>query len=326
MQEGSLMRSPGRQTLFTGGMLGDAALGGAAGHGVAQQLAEWINTANTTAYDKAIDSVYLSTHVGGSQLHHLLDGQHDIFGAFEASARALPDDTLWQELMGTAGHLGKDLFSVSGLPVISLDPAGYASASSWLQEHLFIPKHWLGDLLQINGLELFAGVLSSAAVVMGCRQADVRQLAELASAGGLAGVLSANPIGLCAAVVALAMACKVQRAGDPALQQGLLVGAGTAGSVALAGAGLTALGLGGGLLPALGAVALSETLGMYVRRFLIRAVGGDASPATPHERPHWHFPSSQELDRLVRSLVESIPGSIAPDISSAINARLSASI
>ena len=304
------MHSPGRQTLFTGGMLGDAALGGAAGHGVAQQLAEWINTANTTAYDKAIDSVYLSTHVGGSQLHHLLDGQHDIFGAFEASARALPNDTLWQELMGTAGHLGKDLFSVSGLPVVSLDPAGYASASSWLQEHLFIPKHWLGDLLQINGLELFAGVLSSAAVVMGCQQADVRQLAELASAGGLAGVLSANPIGLCAAVVALAMACKVQRAGDPAL----------------AGAGLTALGLGGGLLPALGAVALSATLGMYVRRFLIRAVGGDASPATSHERSHWRIPTPQELDRLARSLVESIPGSISPDISSAINARLGASV
>ena len=74
----------GQQTLLTGGMLGDAALGGAAGHGVAQQLAEWINTANTTAYDKAIDSVYLSTHVGGSQLHHLLDGQHDIFGAFDS--------------------------------------------------------------------------------------------------------------------------------------------------------------------------------------------------------------------------------------------------
>ena len=81
------------------------------------------------------------------------------------------------------------------------------------------------------------------------------------------------------------------------------------------------------LLPALGAVALSATLGMYVRRFLIRTVGGDASPAvTSHERPHWHFPSSQELDRLARSLVESIPGPISPDISSAINARLSASI
>ncbi len=74
-----------RETVFTGGMLGDAALGSGSGHALAQQLAAAINTPNSTVYDKAIDSVYLSTHTGGSQLHHLVDGQHDIFGAFEAA-------------------------------------------------------------------------------------------------------------------------------------------------------------------------------------------------------------------------------------------------
>lgn len=122
-----------RETVFTGGMLGDAALGSGSGHALAQQLAATINTPNSTVYDKAIDSVYLSTHTGGSQLHHLVDGQHDIFGAFEAAARALPGDSLWQEVMGAAQHLGKDLFSVSGSAGAALaEGSGLAALGSGL--------------------------------------------------------------------------------------------------------------------------------------------------------------------------------------------------
>ena len=121
------MKQEHSSPLFTGGLLADPVLGSGSGHSLAQQLAGFINTPNTTVYDKAIDSVYLSTHTGGSQLHHLVDGQHDIFGAFEAAARALPDDSTWQEVMGTAYHLGKDLFAVSGLPVVSLRPEQFQS-------------------------------------------------------------------------------------------------------------------------------------------------------------------------------------------------------
>ncbi len=312
------------RTLFTGGMLGDAALGGAGGHDIAQQLAEWINTANTTVYDKAIDSVYLSTHVGGAQLHHLVDGQHDIFGAFDAASKALPDDSLWQEVLGTAQHLGKDLFSVAGLPVVSLDPAGYANASQWLQEHLLIPKQWLGDLLQINGLELFSGVLTTAAVVLGCRQADTQQLAELASASGLAGILSANPIGMIAAVIALVMAWENRQEGDTALRDGLVIGAGAAGTTALVGTGLAALLPGGGVLTALGGVALSVTLGMYARKFLTQALAGMEGTRSQRAEYRWHLPSSEDLDTLAQRIVDRIPCPIPRDISDAINHRLNA--
>ena len=253
--------------LFNGGLLADPVLGSGSGHSLAQQLAGFINTPNTTVYDKAIDSVYLSTHTGGSQLHHLVDGQHDIFGAFDAAAKALPNDSTWQEVMGTAQHLGKDLFSVSGLPVVSLEPSQYQTATLWLNEHLHIPKSWLGDLLQINGLELFSGVLSLAAVVIGCKQGDVKQLSELAAASGLAGMLTANPIGLCAAAIALVLAWK-QRGTSGELGKGLVVGAGTAGAALLAGSGAAAL-LGAGFLPALGGILLSVVIGFYVRKFLV---------------------------------------------------------
>ena len=52
--------------LFKTGLLADPVLGSASGHALAQRLAELINTPNTTVYDKAIDSVYLSLHTGGS--------------------------------------------------------------------------------------------------------------------------------------------------------------------------------------------------------------------------------------------------------------------
>lgn len=252
------------------GLLADPVLGSASGHALAQRLADLINTPNTTAYDKAIDSVYLSLHTGGSKLHHLVDGQHDIFGAFEAARRALPDDSLWQELMGTAQHLGKDLFSVSGLPVVSLEPWQFHSMSTWLNEHLHIPKDWLGDMLQINSLELFGGVLSTAAVVVGCRQKDVKKLAELAAASGLAGALAANPISMCAAAIALTMAWKQQQVGRAELKRGLLVGAGTSGAAMATGTAVAALG--GGALCTMGGVALSLVVGIYAHRFLSRKI------------------------------------------------------
>ena len=252
------------------GLLADPVLGSASGHGLAQRLAELINTPNTTVYDKAIDSVYLSLHTGGSKLHHLVDGQHDIFGAFEAASKALPDDSLWQEIMGTAQHLGKDLFSVSGLPVVSLEPGQFHAMSTGLNEHLHIPKDWLGDMLQINSLELFGGVLSTAAVVVGCKQRDVKKLAELAASSGLAGALAANPISMCAAAIALAMAWKQQQEGSAGLKQGLLVGAGTSGAAMATGTAVAALG--SGALCTVGGVALSLVVGIYTHRFLSRKI------------------------------------------------------
>ena len=262
-----------RPYIFAGGLMAGPALASDSADTAMRVLAELINTPNTTVYDKAIDSVYLQTHTGGSQLHHLIDGQHDIFGAFEAASRALPGDSLWQELMGTVHHLAKDLFSVSGLPVVSLKPESYHAATTWVSTNCHISKGWIGDLLQINALELFSGVLSVCAVVIGCKQADMQQLAELSAASGLAGLLAANPIALCAAAIALVMAWK-HRSSSADLGKSLLVGAGTAGVTLGIGSALAAMGISLGLLPALGAILLSAVLGFYVRRFLVAKLYG----------------------------------------------------
>lgn len=318
------MKETWQQKLFAGGMLADPSLGSAAGHSLAQQLAQYINTPNTTVYDKAIDSVYLHTHTGGSQLHHLVDGQHDIFGAFDAAAKALPNDSTWQEVMGTAQHLGKDLFSVSGLPVVSLEPSQYQAMSTWMNEHLNVPKNWLGDLLQINGLELFSGVLSVVAVIVGCKQADVKQLAELSAASGLAGILTANPIGLCAAAIALVLAWK-QRGNNAELGKGLLVGAGTAGAAMAA--GTTVIGiLGGGFLPAIGGIILSVVVGLYARRFLTgKLYATTRSNQKPQQQSELPFPklTQAQIDtwRAMQSYTYPMSNDVRQMLKNAISAR-----
>lgn len=261
-------------------------------------LAHAINTANTNIYDKAIDSAYLSTGVGGSRLHHLIDGQHDLLGAFDVARQAVPNDSLAQEVFGTAHHLGKDLFSVMGLPVVSLKPETYRQSSDWIQQHLGISKSWQADLMQINAMELLGGGLSAAAVVVGARKKDVGALAETAVSTGLAGTLAANPIAMCAGSVALALAlrhCQDPEKKREAVQRASVGAASTVTTMAVGKllGGVAAAGT----LPLIGSLALSLTAGMAVRSWLLNrikvvdanrkppeAVGADESAKIWHRR------------------------------------------
>ena len=232
-------------------------------------LAKGINTANTTVYDRAIDSVYLSGHTGGSHLHHLLDGQHDLAGAFAAARTALPHDSLAHEIVGTTHHLVKDLFSVMGLPVASLHPDTYHNAADWIQHHLGISKLWQADLLQINGMELLGGSLGGAALVMGMIRQDSGALLEIAGSSGLAGILAANPIAMVAAAVALWLAWRGRRSEEMPVPAWHKLGTGAAGAGATAAVG----GLLGGVavtgaLPLAASLVLSLLAGMMVRRWL----------------------------------------------------------
>ena len=312
--------------LFAGGMLTDAAVDTTAGHQIVSNLAHWLNGPNTTVYDKAIDSVYLQTHVGGSTLHHLIDGQHDIVGAFRAASNALPDDSLWQEVVGTAHHLGKDLFSVSGLPLFSLEPQTYHQASGWLQDTFHLPKAWLGDFLQVNGLELFAGLLSASAVVLGYQQRDIGRLAELGGASGLAAALSANPIAMAAATVALILAWK-GRANSEQIVRGALIGAGSATAVHAVGAGLGLLGAGSGLLPALGCVAVSVAVGLYARNLLATHLNKRADVPAPSKIKTamlWRLPDIVHESLSAQMTTLDLPFNTHPDVVVAINKKLHA--
>src|SRR5437016_2749527 len=89
-------------------------------HSLAQWLAHRFNH-NFNDYDRAIDHVYNTTHIGGSQYHHLLDGQHTIWGAFHA-VQHVNVDAGWLTHLGHAlDHLARDTMSVAGInPFFSL--------------------------------------------------------------------------------------------------------------------------------------------------------------------------------------------------------------
>lgn len=244
-------------------------------------LAHAINTANTTIYDKAIDSAYLADGTGGSRLHHLLDGQHDLLGAFDAAQAAAPADSWNSEVLGTAHHLAKDLFSKMGLPVFSLEPGTYHQSSDWIQQHLGLSKLWQADLLQINGTELLGGSLSAAAVVLGAQRKDVGALAETAVSTGLAGTLAANPIAMCAGSVALALALRHCQDEDKKRKALHRAGVGAASTVTTMAVGkLLGSVAAAGTFPLIGSLALSLTAGIAVRTWLLnRMKDADAKRA-----------------------------------------------
>ena len=280
-------QQPGAGTADSGRALGPALLANAMtasdpGSALDSLLASVINTPNTNIYDKAIDSVYLTAGTGGSRLHHLIDGQHDLLGAFSAAQAASPTDSLSSEIFGTAHHLTKDLFSKMGLPVVSLEPDAYRRSADWIQDHLGLSKHWQADLLQINATELLGGSLSAAAVVLGANRKDVGALAETAVSSGLAGALAANPIAMCAGSVALALACR--HCSDPAQQQEAMKRASAAGAGTVTTMAVGKL-LGGvaaaGTFPLIGSLALSLTAGILVRNLVLRRWQRPAVTATP---------------------------------------------
>lgn len=243
-------------------------------------LAGAINTPNATAYDRAIDSVYLTTHVGGSRLHHLIDRQHDLVGAFVAAQHALPDDTVTQEVLGAARHLSIDLFSIMGLPAISLHPVTYRASADWIQQHLGLSKAWLADLLQINGMELLGGGFSGVAVVLGARDGDSGALMEIAGSSGLAGVLAANPIAMLAGTAALYLAWR----GGKADWRRLGVGSACAGTTMTVG-GLLGGFSAAGVLPLAVALTLSLIAGIAVRRWLLARACSALPAAIPNIEP-----------------------------------------
>ena len=85
-----------------------------ADHFVSRELAARFNT-NNSPYDSAIDDRYITTHVGGSTLHHNLDGSHTFAGAMDALRRHFPGDSDFNLHLRSLEHLARDFTTPSGI-------------------------------------------------------------------------------------------------------------------------------------------------------------------------------------------------------------------
>ena len=147
---------------------------------------------NFDAYDRAIDAVYNTTHIGGPQYHHLLDGQHTIWGALEAVKDVRPDDSFATELFQAVEHLMRDAMSVSGInPFLAPESFEYIAG---IGERLGVSRPYLADALTFNGPEMLGGSIALAASVVVGRKLPPSQLSMLSGAYVVTAIASGNPL------------------------------------------------------------------------------------------------------------------------------------
>lgn len=155
---------------------------------------ESITNSASTAYDKALDSEYLKTNIGGGD-HRLFDGGHDIFNAWDKVKNALPNDSFDQEVVGYVSALWKDVTTVKGLPFTTVNKDTFDSWVNTTSE--LIPgmdRKYLYDLLSFDAYELLATAIGAVSVIFALKNEDQEKLADLLASMGIISILSANPI------------------------------------------------------------------------------------------------------------------------------------
>jgi hypothetical protein len=255
--------------IFNGSLVSNAIEACGPGASMETILAHLINTPNSTIYDKAIDAVYNNTRIGGSLTHHIVDGHHGFIGALESASSALPNDTLPQEVCGTAVHLYKDLFSKMGLPLTSMTPDEYHGFSGWLSSTYGVSKSWVADLMQVNGMELFAAALSAAAIYFGVNHIDALQLFEIAGSLAIGGLIAGNPLSIICGALSLVLAWRIKKSGQSWSPAMLAFGRGLAATGAALALGSVLAGFAAtGVIPAIITAGLVVVTGLAVRRFM----------------------------------------------------------
>ncbi|MFC4801347.1 hypothetical protein ACFPA1_18625 [Neobacillus sp. GCM10023253] len=162
-------------------------------HSLAQWMAKQFNH-NFDEYDRAIDSVYNSTHVGGSSYHHLLDGQHSAWGAFRAVKDVKADDSFLTEFLQAGEHLLRDLASVSGInPFFSLTPDQWDNLAG-IAQSVGISKPFLADALTVNAPELLGGGIGLLSALLVGKKQDPTAVSKLSGAYILSSIASGNPV------------------------------------------------------------------------------------------------------------------------------------
>lgn len=176
---------------------GNAVLASGPGDALARVLAKTYNK-NSNDYDTAIDSGYNATHIGGSRLHHLLDGQHSLWGAFGACRNVKSDDSIFSELWGAVEHLLRDTMSVSGIQPFFHLTRGEWEAVAGATASVGIRKTWLADVLTVNGPELLGSGLATVSLIF--IRKDSGRHASCSGAFLVSALVSANPVLLLASL------------------------------------------------------------------------------------------------------------------------------
>lgn len=169
--------------------LGNAALATPLSDGLAHWTAHTFNY-NHTVYDRAIDAVYNHTHVGGSAFHHIVDGNHTLWGALQAAHGARAGDSFLQEAGGALEHLARDTCSVAGIPFFSMK----MDTLRGLSDTFGVSTRYMGDMLTFNAPEVLGAGLGVVPLALGWNRLGTERLSEMATSMTAAALVSANPL------------------------------------------------------------------------------------------------------------------------------------
>jgi hypothetical protein len=181
--------------------VGNAALATELSDSLARWFAGKFNY-NHNIYDRAIDSVYNSTHVGGSAFHHIADGNHTLWGALRAAHNARSGDSFLDEVGGALEHLARDTCSVAGIPFFSMK----METLQGLSKTFGVSTRYMGDMLTFNAPEVLGAGLGVIPLALGWNKLGTERLAEMATTMTAAAMVTANPLLLGVGLVACSRA------------------------------------------------------------------------------------------------------------------------
>ena len=183
---------------------------------ISRAMNAWLQdlvSGQATIYDKAMDSVFHETGIGGGY-HRLFNGGHTLWGAFQAVRDASPDDSVFQEALGLLQALVRDATTPRGLPLVTWNEESFNNLANNL-DNFGISRAWLNDLVSYDVVELVAGSIGILAVALNWNNDDVEEFSNIVGSIGLASVVSANPFMLIVTVAALAKAFhSARKSGD----------------------------------------------------------------------------------------------------------------
>lgn len=233
----------------------------------------------TNAYSKAMDGGFADGLVVGVQhispsLHRLFDGNHTVWGAWDASQAALSADGFLSEVTGFSKAFLSDFSSTTGMPVITLTLESYETLAS-LVERSGISTTWLNDALHINAEEMLGSMIPGLAVLLNWNRAETNDFVSMLGGLTVASAVSASPIGGLLLLVAAARSFHISRLRhkqSAAIAAAFVEGGFLTGVVVVSGAVISGpvwIGMVAGLLLAiLARKAGGEIQGMQVVAFL----------------------------------------------------------
>ncbi len=145
-------------------------------------------------YTKAMDGSWLHDMGGISPIEHrILVPGHLPGEAWRAVKDALPDDSIWDEMIGFSSAYLSDLVTSAGMPIVNLSRESFDDLKEFLGETLGFSQAEVVDLLTVNAVEVVSGIVPIIAAALMWSEPESKAFARMIGALGIGSAVALNP-------------------------------------------------------------------------------------------------------------------------------------